>query len=348
MQDYEQHLSDDELVRVADVEPGRKTKKAGAHLESCIRCRNRAAEFQSAIAWLAQAQRNRLNSELPSIAGPRATLRARISEIAVRDPGAFPRSWIPSGPLAGAFGVAALLMVVSVAGVLVSRHSGQQNEPAPTFSFYPGVLPNRDFTPGAVRPASLGQICASAREEVVKEVSPAKQQKVLEEYGIPAAQAKEYEVDYLITPGLGGDDDIRNLWPEPYHTAAWNAGVKDALEERLHELVCSHQLDLAVAQRAIATNWISAYQQYVRPSQPKGRIVGDSSPVANQRLALAVAAIVADRRCTAGHRRSSPGRLCFHDADIASNRVDAGQAKTRRFKKDLPLRLTSLTPASNS
>lgn len=109
-----------------------------------------------------------------------------------------------------------------------------------------------------------------AREEVVKEVSPSQREKVLAEYGIPAAQAGDYEVDYLITPGLGGNDDIRNLWPEPYHTANWNAHVKDALEERLHEMVCSHQLDLETAQKAIATDWIAAYQKYVWSASAKG------------------------------------------------------------------------------
>ncbi len=109
-------------------------------------------------------------------------------------------------------------------------------------------------------------------EQVVKEVSPSQREKVFEEYGIPSARSAEYEVDYLITPGLGGDDDIRNLWPEPYHSATWNAHVKDALEERLHEMVCSDQLDLAEAQKAIATDWIAAYRKYVnaRPSSADG------------------------------------------------------------------------------
>ncbi|MGB6727402.1 MAG: hypothetical protein WBE74_16040, partial [Terracidiphilus sp.] len=86
---------------------------------------------------------------------------------------------------------------------------------------------------------------------------------------ISVAQSDEYEVDYLITPGLGGDDDIRNLWPEPYHSATWNSHLKDELEERLHEMVCSDQLDLSVAQNAIASNWIAAYQKYVAATQSK-------------------------------------------------------------------------------
>jgi hypothetical protein len=39
--------------------------------------------------------------------------------------------------------------------------------------------------------------------------------------------------------------------------------VKDRLEGKLHELVCSGQLDLKTAQQAIAADWIGAYKFYV-------------------------------------------------------------------------------------
>jgi len=55
--------------------------------------------------------------------------------------------------------------------------------------------------------------------------------------GMPDADPKAYEVDYLITPALGGADDIGNLWPQSYSATIWNARVKDALEDRLQELI---------------------------------------------------------------------------------------------------------------
>jgi len=263
------HLSDEELLLAADGGRTRKSKKASAHLGACAQCRKRAAEFESAIAELALAQRDALDFQLPPIAVPRATLRARIAEVTAHEAKTASRWWIPSGSFAGAFSFVCLVMVLTVAGILVLRHGGAAGLSTPPVESNLAVLPNHDFTPGAVRPASLGEICAFAQEEVIKEVSPLQRRKVLEEYGIPATQADEYEVDFLITPGLGGDDDIRNLWPEPYHAATWNAHVKDALEQRLHEMVCSHRLDLAVAQKAIAGNWIAAYQEYVQPSGTK-------------------------------------------------------------------------------
>jgi hypothetical protein len=38
--------------------------------------------------------------------------------------------------------------------------------------------------------------------------------------------------------------------------------VKDSQEERLHELVCDGKLDQPTAQKAIASDWVTAYKKY--------------------------------------------------------------------------------------
>lgn len=86
--------------------------------------------------------------------------------------------------------------------------------------------------------------------------------------GYHDAQPGAYEVDYLITPALGGADDIHNLWPQSSASVVWNAQVKDALEDHLRELVCDGQLDLTVAQREIASDWIGAYKKYFHTDRP--------------------------------------------------------------------------------
>jgi hypothetical protein len=118
-------------------------------------------------------------------------------------------------------------------------------------------------------------------EEVVRDVPSPLRQEVFKEYGIVNPRPDDYEIDYLIAPGLGGTEDIRNLWPEPSTSSAWNARVKDALEERLHQLVCDGRLDLPTAQRAIATDWISAYKKYSAPTDMslKGAAVFPRMPV---------------------------------------------------------------------
>ena len=44
--------------------------------------------------------------------------------------------------------------------------------------------------------------------------------------------------------------------------------MKDALERKLHRLVCAGELDLKTAQQEIASNWIEAYQKYIAKSPP--------------------------------------------------------------------------------
>jgi hypothetical protein len=96
----------------------------------------------------------------------------------------------------------------------------------------------------------------------------------------------------LIAPGLGGREDIRNLWPQPKTSLRWNSQVKDALEEHLHRLVCSGKLDLSSAQRDIALDWIAAYKRYFNTDKPL-------PPVSDQRSlngALLVWLRVSERR----------------------------------------------------
>jgi len=114
-----------------------------------------------------------------------------------------------------------------------------------------------------------------ARAELCNSILPKNQvvpadlrRRVFQVYGIANADPRAYEVDYLITPALGGADDIRNLWPQSYVSTVWNARVKDALEDRLRDLVCQGQLDLADAQRDISTDWIAAYKKYFQTNQP--------------------------------------------------------------------------------
>ncbi|MBS1859944.1 MAG: HNH endonuclease [Acidobacteria bacterium] len=123
------------------------------------------------------------------------------------------------------------------------------------------------MTPGVARAASRDQLC-QANPGKNRDVPVALRRKVFAMYGIPDADPKAYEVDYLITPALGGSDDIANLWPQSYSSTVWNARVKDELEDRLRDLVCRGDLDLSTAQREIATDWIAAYKKYFRTQSP--------------------------------------------------------------------------------
>jgi hypothetical protein len=124
-------------------------------------------------------------------------------------------------------------------------------------------LPDPTLTPGTVMTTDAAAVCTPGYTKSVRHVSGKVRAQVYAEYGIVSHRSGEYEVDHLISLELGGSNDIKNLWPESYWTERWNARVKDKLEDRLHNLVCSGKLRLEEAQRAIARDWIAAYLQWI-------------------------------------------------------------------------------------
>jgi len=67
----------------------------------------------------------------------------------------------------------------------------------------------------------------------------------------------------LISLELGGSNDARNLWPEPYQGEALNAHVKDRLENNMHADVGAGEVSLNDTQTEISTNWIEAYRKHI-------------------------------------------------------------------------------------
>jgi hypothetical protein len=131
------------------------------------------------------------------------------------------------------------------------------------------ALPQKTLTPGAVVPVAVNELCGAISVDNDPPVDPTLQQAVFKEYGLLNSSQTAYELDYLITPALGGSGDIKNLWPQPY-SSTWNARVKDQLEDHLHELVCQGQVQLTTAQKEIAADWISAYKRYFNTDRPQG------------------------------------------------------------------------------
>lgn len=138
------------------------------------------------------------------------------------------------------------------------------------------VLPDPKLTPGVTRPdLTLAQICATKWGKDHRAVTEAMKRQVFTAYGLsgngdarcvpdPNTPAERCEIDHLVSRELGGADDTRNLWPQPYG-GRWNAHDKDRLENRLHVLVCApdHALPLAAAQAAIRGDWTAAYLKFL-------------------------------------------------------------------------------------
>jgi hypothetical protein len=162
-------------------------------------------------------------------------------------------------------GVAAALLVL-LAETLWLSYASMRSVPA-AHDLEAAALPIHALTPGAAGPVNLDRLCAGRNVEKPP-VSADVRNVVLRRYRMERVAVREYELDYLITPELGGMPDARNLWPERYSTTVWNARVKDELEELLPQLICRGQLDLATAQRDIADNWIAAYKKYFKTNHP--------------------------------------------------------------------------------
>jgi hypothetical protein len=263
MLNEDRHVSDQEILQAADGElSSHRTAQVHAHLAACWNCRTRMAEIEGTIADFTRTHRETLDPQLPPVAGPRSLLKAQLAELASeREVGQF-----TSGARAAAVICLTVFIVAVVSGVVL--HSILHRAGLTVLQFERGAEPDRSLTPGATRNATVSDICSMPHEEVVGEVSTLLRQEVFQKYGIVNARSGDYEIDYLITPGLGGVEDIHNLWPEPYTSRTWNAHVKDALEERLHEMVCAGKIDLSTAQRDIATDWISAYKKYFHTAAP--------------------------------------------------------------------------------
>jgi hypothetical protein len=267
------HLSDHEILLAADGELSpREAGRARAHLAACWSCRGRMAEIEQTIAAFARAYREALDPTQISASGPRALLRARLAQEASQSKAEWWRVWWhPSEAVRRAAMMAAVLLAAVTAGSFVVLRSIPSPPQSGAAELERDVLPDRALTPGVTRAVNtIGEVCTMAREEVVKEVSTSLRQEVFRRYGIVNPSANDYEIDYLIAPGLGGVGAIRNLWPEPYKSRTWNAQVKDELEERLHEMVCQGKLDLSIAQRDIAADWIAAYKKYFHSNRPLG------------------------------------------------------------------------------
>jgi hypothetical protein len=264
------HPSNQDLLLTADGElPARQAARIRAHLVACWDCRARMAKIESTIADFVRAKNQIDGPPLPSIDGPRALLKGRLAQLAserkVRS-----RPWFFH--FASATRVAASIcvavLIAAVAGRVLLQRPLEREPNSIVTPFERGAVPDGRLTPGATRKVTISEICSMPHEKVVGEVSMSLRQEVLHEYGIANALPGGYEIDYLIAPGLGGMEDIHNLWPEPYTSQTWNAYVKDDLEERLHQLVCGGELDLSTAQHDIATDWIAAYKKYFHTDRP--------------------------------------------------------------------------------
>jgi hypothetical protein len=256
------HLSDRDLLLSADRElTQRQDVRVQRHLAGCTWCHARMDALSRTIAETESALEDS-SMVLPSPSAARARLRARLIELS-HEPRAGALFPTAAWALAGA---AALLASVGLAWLLANPVAAPVSASLTRGTFQ---LPRADLTPGAALSVTVADVCGSGRRARTASIPASVHQRIFESYGADVDRASEYELDYLITPELGGTPDARNLWPQPFAGTAWSAYVKDELELHLHEQVCAGRLDLATAQREIAGDWIAAYKRHFNTDRPR-------------------------------------------------------------------------------
>lgn len=124
-----------------------------------------------------------------------------------------------------------------------------------------GQLPDPHCTPGSVNPAVTqgdiySTICRWGWTRTVRQPESVterfKYDVAYPAYGIP--EGRRTILDDLIPLELGGRSAPANWWPEQRQASY----AKDKVENALNDAVCSGQVTLKAAQKAIAVNWTTA------------------------------------------------------------------------------------------
>lgn len=352
------HPTDDELLLLDDPQAlgGRRGRAVRRHVAECAGCTARRSQLAADLAevaslWRAPAVGEDAERRVPGVgrgaaeqerAHRAARVRlARALDAAARDASGWLR--LPAGARSllpvGAAALVALAFVtaqqfLSVAAPDAGRTSVAALEDPPAAALR--LLPDRRLTPGAVRPVTAAETCAGELPSVPAAAAGVPRQ-VFAQYGIDYRRAAEYELDFLITPELGGAADPRNLWPQPYGATVWNAYVKDELEQHLGRMVCAGTLDLDTAQRDIATDWIGAYRRYFDTSRPRrdyrrfpltGRDVGTpaGTEIEFRFLLPPAASVVASRTGTRGGIAPRTDRVPARGSAAARDALPRGRS----------------------
>jgi putative zinc finger protein len=250
MHDHDAHVPDEHLLAAAEGELSpRQCAAIERHVASCATCAARADFLLRTAGEVGAAIRSEREPQ------PLDDARRRL-QAALR------RERVPRRPMSRRAVAAAVALAAMALAVVWLQPTGAGRSDGDLSS-----RPLAALTPGAAAIMSADMLCADAHTGDVP-VPAAMRAQVIASYGMQNVPEEEYELDYLITPELGGAVDARNLWPQRYAAVPWNAFVKDELERLLPRLVCSGRLDLQVAQRDMAADWIAAYRKYFRTTGP--------------------------------------------------------------------------------
>jgi hypothetical protein len=137
------------------------------------------------------------------------------------------------------------------------------------------IPPDSKLTPGDTLPGvTASDVCTPGWASEHRHVTEEMRDRVFEEYR--RVEGPDCcELDHLISLGLGGSNDIKNLWPQSDKPLpGWVD--KDDLENELHAEVCEGTMTLSDALHCIASNWVECWQKHgLRQKRNSGQVTID-------------------------------------------------------------------------
>lgn len=130
------------------------------------------------------------------------------------------------------------------------------------------ALPDPACSPGAVdKSVTWDMICPRVTRE--RHTLKSMEDEVLRSYNMSRNDGVKREQDHVIPIELAGsDNNPANHFPQAYD-GELGAHAKDHVENWLHRRVCRGELELAIAQELIATDWVAVYREYQQAPKKK-------------------------------------------------------------------------------
>src|SRR5271170_2897004 len=158
------HLSDQDLLSAVDGELAPwAAARVESHLAACWQCRARKQEFEAAIGDFVREHRRTLDGKIPPPDGPRALLRAQLSQVIEPKRSSSRRWFLAAFQKSGSIAVGLAMVLGSI---IFSREFSGRRSIGHEVVF---ATPNPNLTPGATVLLSRGEVCreSNAKNKIV-------------------------------------------------------------------------------------------------------------------------------------------------------------------------------------